>query len=406
MLSDKLKQLPPYLFAELDRKKRALRAKGADIIDLSIGDPDLPTPPHIIDALCKAAHDPKNHRYSSYNGIQKFREAAAGYLKRRFNASLDANSDILALIGSKEGIYHTPFAIANPGDVILVPSPGYPVYSSAGLLAGCTIHEMPLKWENNFLPDFSAIPKDVIKKAKILFLNYPNNPTSAVASKDLFVSAVEFARRNNILICHDAAYIEVTHDGYRAPSIFEVEGAKDVAVEFHSLSKTFNMTGWRIGFVAGNSQAVSAIGKIKTNADSSATAFVQHAAAVALASDMKCVEDNCKIYKERREILVKGLQKIGLKVYNSNATFYVWAKTNYSSSKLRESGARRETISSSSRLRSNDNYDIASLLLENMHIAATPGAGFGTHGKGCVRFSLSAPTERIKEAVERIASLA
>lgn len=379
MQSNKLQKLPPYLFAELDRKKRELRAKGADIIDLSIGDPDLPTPPHIIEALCNAVRDPKNHRYPAYNGLQVFRETAVGYMKKRFSAELSGDSEILGLIGSKEGIYHTPFALANPGDVILVPSPGYPVYSSSAILAGCEVHEMPLKWENGFLPDLSAIPKDVLAKAKVLFLNYPNNPTSATATKEFFAKAVEFARKNKLLICHDAAYIEVGLDGYRAPSIFEVEGAKEVAIEFHSLSKTFNMTGWRIGFVAGNAQAVSAIGKIKTNADSSATAFVQQAAAVALSSDMKCVEDNCKIYKERREILVAGLKKAGLKVYDSNATFYVWAV-------------------------SAENF--TSRLLETVHIAATPGAGFGTHGKGYIRFSLSAPTERIKEAVERISSLA
>jgi LL-diaminopimelate aminotransferase len=384
MQSDKLNKLPPYLFAELDRKKKALLAKGADLIDLSIGDPDIETPPHIVEALRSAVGDKRFHRYPAYNGIPEFREAAVQYMKRRFNAPIDVNSEILTLIGSKEGIYHTPFALANPGDVIFVPSPGYPVYSAAAMLAGCVVHEMPLKWENNFLPDFSLIPKDVIKKAKILFINYPNNPTSAIATKDFFVNAVAFARKNNILLCHDAAYIEVSYDGFRAPSIFEVDGAKEVAVEFHSLSKTFNMTGWRIGFVAGNASAVSAIGKIKTNADSSATAFVQRAAATALGSDMKCVEENCRIYKERREILVKGLKKIGWNIFDSKATFYVWA----SPPPLRGEGWGEGGA--------------ASHLLEKSHVAATPGEGFGTYGKGYIRFSLSAPTERIKEAVERI----
>ncbi|MBI2091847.1 MAG: LL-diaminopimelate aminotransferase [Deltaproteobacteria bacterium] len=388
MQSQRLNKLPPYLFAELDRKKKALLAKGADLIDLSIGDPDIETPPHIVKALRESVGDKRFHRYPPYNGIPEFREAAVQYMKRRFNASLDVNSEILTLIGSKEGIYHTPFALANPGDAILVPSPGYPVYSTAAILAGCAVHEMPLKWENNFLPDFSLIPKDIIKRAKILFLNYPNNPTSAVATKDFFAGAVEFARQNNILLCHDAAYVEIAYDGLKAPSIFEVEGAKEVAVEFHSLSKTFNMTGWRIGFVAGKAEAVSAIGKIKTNADSSATAFVQRAAAAALASDMKCVEENCRIYKERREILAKGLKKIGLKVYDSSATFYVWASAS--------------PLPSPSRGEGEGEGDITSRLLEKSHIAATPGEGFGTYGKGYIRFSLSAPTERIKEAVERI----
>ena len=387
MQSDKLKQLPPYLFAELDRKKRELAAKGADIIDLSIGDPDLPTPPHIIDAICKAAHDSKNHRYPSYNGIQKFREAAADYLFHLaggIGSRLDPDTEILALIGSKEGIAHAIWAFTNPGDAVLVPSPGYPVYAAASILAGCTPYEMPLKIENNFLPDFDTIPGHILNKARMMFLNYPNNPTSAVATAEFFKEAVTFARKHNIILCSDAAYIDIVYDGYKAPSVFEVEGAKDVAIEFYSLSKTYNMTGWRIGFAAGNRELIASLGKIKTNLDSSATAAVQAGAATALMGGQECVKETCAVYKERRLALVNGLTKLGWKVFDSKATFYVWV----SPSPLRGEGWGEG--------------DIASILLEKTHVAVTPGEGFGAYGKGYIRFSLTAPTKRIKEAVTRL----
>ncbi len=379
MQSDKLTKLPPYLFAELDRKKRELRAKGADVIDLSIGDPDIPTPKHIIDALVEAARDPAFHRYPPYNGTEEFRVSAVNYLKRRSGVNLDPASEVLTLIGSKEGIAHSPFAFINSGDVVLVPSPGYPVYSTSTILAGGVPYEMPLKKENGFLPDLNAIPQDVLKKAKLLFINYPNNPTSAIATKEFFEEVVEFGRRHKLLICHDAAYIEMVYDGYKAPSILEIDGAKDVAIEFWSHSKTYNMTGWRLGFAAGNAKALAALGKIKTNIDSSATAFVQHAGAVAMNESQQCVKDACEIYKKRRDILCPALTKAGLKFITPKATFYIWFEE--------------------------PKPDFASYVLEKAHVAITPGLGFGSFGKGYVRFSLSAPTERIEAAVERIANL-
>jgi LL-diaminopimelate aminotransferase len=379
MESDRLSKIPPYLFAELDKKKRELIAKGADLIDLTIGDPDLPTPEHIVQALCDGVKDPKFHRYPPYSGIAEFRNAAAEYLFKTRKVGLDPETEILTLIGSKEGIAHIPFAFLNKGDVALVPSPGYPVYGASTILADATPFEMPLKSENNFLPDLDAIPADVVKKARLIFLNYPNNPTSAIATMEFFERAVLFAKKNNILICHDAAYLEVAYDGYKAPSILEVKGAKDVAIEFHSLSKTFNMTGWRLGFAAGDKKALALLGKIKSNIDSSATAFVQYAGAVALRSDLGCVKKSCDILAKRRDILVDGLKRAGWDVKKPAATYYIWTKL--------PRGLSIET------------------LLQKVHIAVTPGEGFGRYGKDFIRFSLTTPTERIEEAVKRIATL-
>lgn len=386
MQSDKLQKLPPYLFADLDAKKRAVAAKGIDIIDLSVGDPDIPTHGHIIDALCEAAKKPKNHRYPPYNGISEFREAASEYMMHKREVRLNSENEILTLIGSKEGIAHIPFVLANPGDVILVPSPGYPVYTAASILAGCVPYEMPLKKENNFLPDLSAIPKKVLSKAKVLFLNYPNNPTSAIANYDFFKEAVVFAHKNNLVICHDAAYLEIAYDNYQAPSILEVNGAKDVAIEFHSLSKTYNMTGWRLGFAAGNKEALSALGKFKANIDSSATAFVQQAGAIALTGKQSCVRETCETFQKRRDILVKALNNAGWNVKAPTATFYIWAEI-------------------PKHAKTKDSKKFALEIMEKTGVVITPGIGFGTFGEGFVRFSLTSSTERIEEAVKRISSL-
>jgi len=383
MQSERLKRLPPYLFAEIDAKKRAMREKGVDIIDLSIGDPDIPTPKHVIEAFCEGAHDARNHRYPPYNGTQEFREAAVSYLKETKGVDLDPNSEALTLIGSKEGIAHAPLAFLDPGDVVLIPSPGYPVYTTASLLSGCVPYEMPLKKENGFLPDLGSIPKDVLKKAKLIFLNYPNNPTAAVATKDFFKDAVDFAKGNGLVLCHDAAYIDIVYDGYKAPSILEVPGAKDVAVEFYSLSKTYNMTGWRLGFAAGNKGLIESLGKLKTNIDSSATAAVQHGGAVAMTSSQDCVVNACKTYKNRRDVLVQALNKKGWNVVKPKATFYVWVEI-----------PTKE-----------DSRSFASKILEKTGVVVTPGLGFGSAGEGFIRFSVSYPTERIEEAVHRISSL-
>ncbi len=386
MQSKKLQQLPPYLFAEIDAKKKVVAAKGIDLIDLSIGDPDIPTHGHIIDALCNAARKPKNHRYPPYNGIKKFREAASEYMAHKRKVRLSSETEILTLIGSKEGIAHVPFVLADPGDVILVPSPGYPVYTAASILAGCIPYEMPLKKENKFLPDLAAIPKDVLKKARVLFINYPNNPTAATANFDFFEETVAFAHRHNLVICHDAAYIEVAYDNYQAPSIFEINGAIDVAVEFHSLSKTYNMTGWRLGFAAGNKEALAAIGKFKANIDSSATAFVQEAGAIALTGNQSCVYETCEIFKKRRDILVSALNKSGWDVTAPQATFYIWAEIPRAA-------------------KTKDSKKFATAVLEKTGVVITPGVGFGTYGEGSVRFSLTSPTDRIEEAVHRLSGL-
>jgi len=276
-MAKRIEQIPPYLFAEIDKKKEAMRKKGMDIIDLGIGDPDLPTPAPIIERLKKSSEDPKNHRYPSYEGMIEFRRAAAQWFEKRFGVKFDLQTEVLALIGSKEGIAHIPLAFVNPGDYVLVPSPGYPVYRVSTLFAGGTPYFLPLRKENGFLPNLSEIPESVAKKAKLLFINYPNNPTSAIAEKPFFEEVVAFARRHQIIVCHDAAYSEVAFDGYRPLSFFEVEGAKEIGIEFHSLSKTFNMTGWRIGFAVGCSEIISVLGRVKTNIDSGIFQAIQEA---------------------------------------------------------------------------------------------------------------------------------
>jgi len=322
--AERVRQIPPYLFAEIDRKKRELRAKGADLIDLGIGDPDIPTPGRIIDRLTKAAHDATNHRYPSYEGMLDFRQAVADWYQRRFGVSLDPEAEVLTLIGSKEGIAHIPLAFVNPGDYVLVPNPGYPVYRVATLFAGGTPHFMPLVGENGFLPELSKIPTGVAEKAKLLFINYPNNPTAAVAERSFFEEVVKFADRHGIIVCHDAAYSEIAFDGYRPMSLMEVEGAREVGIEFHSLSKTFNMTGWRIGFAVGNREIVGALGRIKTNIDSGVFQAVQIAAAEALNGYGTETEEIIRVYTARRDLLVQAIRAAGLEVEPPRATFYLW----------------------------------------------------------------------------------
>ena len=376
----RIDQIPPYLFAEIDRKKQELRRKGIDLIDLGIGDPDLPTPKPIIERLKAAVDNPKNHRYPSYEGMTEFRTAVAQWYDKRFGVKLDPASEVLSLIGSKEGIAHIPLAFVNPGDYALVPSPGYPVYRVSTLFAGGTPYFLTLRKENGFLPNLSEIPKEVARKAKLLFINYPNNPTSATAEKPFFEEVVSFARRHEIIVCHDAAYSEIAFDGYQPLSFMEVEGAKEVGIEFHSLSKTFNMTGWRIGFAVGRAEIVSALGGIKTNIDSGVFQAIQEAGAEALNHFDTPFPEIITIYERRRDILVKGLREIGLEVDLPRATFYVWfqAPRGYSSAQF------------------------ASLLLEKGGIVATPGNGFGEAGEGYVRMALTVDEKRINEAIERL----
>lgn len=378
--ADRIENLPPYLFAEIDRKKNEIIKKGVDVIDLGVGDPDIPTPKHIIEALKKASENPSNHRYPSYVGMLSFREAAVKWYKDRFGVDLDPASELIALIGSKEGIAHVPLAFVNPGDIALVPDPGYPVYPVSVSFAGGTPYKMPLLKENNFLPDLDSIPQDVLDKTTLMFLNYPNNPTTAVADKGFFKDVIELAKNNNFIVCHDAAYTEIAFDGLNPISFLEVEGAMDVGVEFHSLSKTFSMTGWRIGFAAGNSKVVGGLGKVKTNIDSGAFQAVQEAGINALENYSVGLEDRKKIYKERIDLFCNSLDEAGISYTKPKATFYVWFEV--------PSG-----MSSS---------EFASKMLEEAGIVVTPGNGFGEYGEGYARVSVTFSTERIKLAAERI----
>lgn len=381
--AERIKKLPPYLFKEIDRKKSEVRARGVDIIDLGIGDPDMPTPPHIIEALKKAVEDPTTHQYPSYSGMVAFREAVAQWYVERFGVELDPNNEVLSLIGSKEGIAHFPLAFINPGDVALIPSPGYPVYHTATLFAGGESFFMPLLHQHNFLPDFDAIPDEMISRARVMFINYPNNPTSAIADLDFFNKVVEFAKENNILVCHDAAYTEMAYDGYRPPSFLAAEGAKEVGLEFHSLSKTYNMTGWRIGFAVGNSKAIEGLGAIKSNIDSGVFQAIQMAGIEAIGGDQSCVEEMIQVYTRRRDLMVKGLQDVGFEVESPRATFYLWIKVpeGYTSSEL------------------------TTRLLEDAGVVVTPGNGFGEPGEGYFRIALTQKRERLTEATQRLKAL-
>lgn len=379
-LAERVKNLPPYLFAAIDKMKAEARERGVDLIDLSIGDPDIPTLPDIVESLKKAVENPVNHRYPSYDGMPTYKKAVAEWYKRRFNVGLDPFEEVLSLIGSKEGIGHIPLAFVNPGDIVLVPSPGYPVYHIGTLFAGGESYIMPLYEQNGFLPDLSMIPEEVYRKAKLMFINYPNNPTSAIAGRGFFERVVEIARTYNIIVCHDAAYSEIYYDDQKPMSFLEVDGAKDVGIEFHSLSKTYNMTGWRIGFAVGNRDVISGLGKIKTNLDSGVFQAIQEAGITALNmgdDKLKFIRDT---YQERRDVLYEGLKGLGLSVIKPQATFYLWAKVP-------------------------EGYDSSGFvvhLLERAGIMITPGVGFGSPGEGYVRFALTVGVDRIREAIERI----
>ncbi len=381
-LARRLSKLPPYLFAEIDRLRQEAIRRGMDIINLGIGDPDLPTPPHIVHRMQEAAADRRNHQYPSYEGMLSFRQAAADWYSKRFGVTLDPVTEVLSLIGSKEGIGHIPLAFVDPGDVVLVPDPGYPVYQAGTIFAEGVPHFMPLTREGGFLPDLLAIPAEALKKARILFLNYPNNPTAALAPRAFFAEAVAFARKHRLILCHDAAYSEVAFDGNLPDSLLAVEGAKEVAIEYHSLSKTYNMTGWRIGFAAGSPEILAGLGRIKTNLDSGVFQAVQEAAIAALKGPQDCVEAMRVVYKERRDALVGGLSALGFAVDRPKATFYVWI------------GVPKGHTSAS----------FASALLSEVGIVMTPGTGFGRQGEGYIRAALTVDVSRVKEAVDRIAA--
>ncbi|MBM3244235.1 MAG: aminotransferase class I/II-fold pyridoxal phosphate-dependent enzyme [Candidatus Omnitrophica bacterium] len=379
-LSKKIQSLPPYLFLEIDKAKRKARQEGRDIIDLGIGDPDQPTPAYIIERLNQAVLDPATHRYALDQGMPVLRQAIAAWYKERFGVILGAENEILPLIGSKEGIAHFPLAFLNEGDYSLVPDPCYPPYKGGTILAGGRPYLMPLVESNGFLPDLKKIPQNILKKSRVIYINYPNNPTSATADAGFYKEVVDFARKNKLIVISDLAYSEMCYDGYRPLSFLEIEGAKDLAIEFHSLSKTCNMTGWRIGWACGNQELVSALAKVKSNVDSGIFSAIQLAGVTALEGQGEHVKRMCALYQERRDTLIKGLNLLGWNVSAPKATFYVWIK-----------------IPSKT-----DSLKFSSLLLEKANLIVTPGVGFGKYGEGYIRMALTVPKERISEALERL----
>jgi len=377
--SDRLGKLPPYLFVEIDRVKNELREAGADVVDLGIGDPDLPTFPEIVSELQTACADPATHRYPLQRGDPAFKQAIADWYEARYGVPLDPVAEVLPLLGSKEGIGHLPMAVMNPGDVALIPDPAFPIYPASTWLADADVHFLPLKEQDGFIPDFSKlVPRD-LERAKLLFLNYPNNPTGAVADLGFFRRAVDFAREHDILVLNDAAYAEVVYEGDRV-SLLQVEGAKDVAIEFHSFSKTFNMTGWRLGFAIGNPEALEALATVKDNVDSCVFTAIQRAGQAALALPQSRLDELVDTYRGRRDVLVDGLHKAGWNVPRPHATFYIWAR-----------------IPTAER-----SQGFCARLLRDAHVVATPGVGFGEAGDRYVRFALTTTEERIAEAVARI----
>jgi len=381
-LAERLNKLPPYLFVEINRKIAELRAQGKDVVNFGVGDPDLPTPSHIVERLCRAAHDPANHGYPETDGLLELRQAIAAWYEGRFGVGLDPAKEVLPLIGSKEGIGHIALCFINPGDLALIPDPGYPPYSLGTILAGGEPYLMPLKEENDFLPDFETIPDGVADKAKLMWLNYPNNPTGAIADLDFFDRAVHFAQQHGLAVCHDAPYTEVAFDGYKPPSFMQVPGARRIGVEFHSLSKTYNMTGWRIGMVVGSSDMVNALFRVKSNLDSGVPQAIQYAAVEGLLGSQEHITQRNAVFQSRRDQLVKVLNDVGLKTTIPKATFYVWAKIPQGYTSL----------------------DFTRTLLDELAIAVTPGTGYGKGGEGYIRFSLTIPDDRLQEGVKRLSS--
>ena len=379
-VAKRLDRLPPYLFVEIDKAKREARAEGRNIIDLGIGDPDGATPNYIIESLHQASKDPKNHRYALDQGMPRLREAIAKWYKIRFNVSLDSETEILPLIGSKEGIAHMPLAFVNSGDYVLTPDPCYPPYKTGTILADGNPYPMPLKKENMFNPVLKDIPSNIRRKSKILYINYPNNPTSGIVKNGFFKEVVKFGFYHDVIICHDAAYSEVTYDGYKAPSFLQTDGAKEIGVEFNSLSKPYNMTGWRIGWVCGSAKIIAALANVKSNIDSGIFSAIQIAGITALEGSDEHIAKMNRIYQERRDVFISGLNALGFKIDPPKATFYVWASIpkKYNSIKF------------------------AKLLLDKCDIVVTPGVGFGKYGEGYVRFALTVDKSIIQEALDRI----
>ncbi|MCA9823595.1 MAG: LL-diaminopimelate aminotransferase [Dehalococcoidia bacterium] len=381
-LAHRVESLPPYLFTEISKKIAAKRAAGEDVITFAIGDPDLPTPKHILDKLHAAADDPANHRYPESEGLPALRQSIADWYDRRFEVKFDPLTETLPLIGSKEGIAHMALCFIDPGDVALAPDPGYPVYEIGTMFAGGTTYSLKCTRESGWKPDFDAIPADVAAKAKMLWLNYPNNPTGAVADLDFFERAVAFAKKNDIAICHDNPYCDVAYDGYKPVSIFQVPGARDVAVEFNSWSKIYNMTGWRIGMVVGNSTMIDALMRVKSNIDSGIPQAIQEMAMAAVYGPQDVVDEHNAIYQRRRDRIVEGLRSIGLTVDIPRASLYVWAKL-------------PDGVASA---------DFAARLIEDTAVVVTPGRGYGVNGEGYIRLSVTTPDDKVDEGMKRIAA--
>ena len=377
----RVKNLPPYLFAEIDKMINKAKENGVDVISFGIGDPDQPTPNYIVDSMIEAVQDPSTHSYPSYEGLYEYRDAVANWYKDRFSVQLDPDREIISLIGSKEGIAHLPFCYINQGDYALVPDPGYPVYNTATLLAGGRVEKLPLNKENDFLVDLDSVDEEILKKAKLLFLNYPNNPTAATANEDFFKEMISYAKKYDFIIAHDSAYSEIYYEDNKPLSFLEVEGARDVGIEFGSLSKSFNMTGWRVGWAVGNQKVINALGRIKTNIDSGIFEAIQKAAITALNSNESAIDDTCDIYKNRRDKIVAGLNELGWNINKNTATFYIWAEIpdNYSTGE-----------------------EFSKKVFEETGIFFTPGIGYGEEGDKYVRIALTVNESRIEEALERL----
>ena len=378
----RVQELPPYLFAEISRKTAAKKAQGIDVISFGIGDPDLPTPPHVIAALKEHADDPANHRYPETEGLPELRAAMAAWYEQRFGVTLDPEHEVLPLIGSKEGIAHVALCFIDPGDVALVPDPAYPVYAAGTLFAGGEVYPLPLHEERGFLPVLDAVPEDIARRAKVLWINYPNNPTGAVATPEFFARVVDFARRHGVAVLHDLAYADVAYNGYRPPSFLETPGAREVGIEFNSLSKSYNMTGWRVGMAVGNAVMVDALMRVKSNLDSGIPQAIQRMAIAALTGPQDAIEEHKQVYQHRRDRIVAVLRDLGLGVEAPQASLYIWAKL-----------PEGET-----------SIDFAGRLLDDTGVVVTPGIGYGRYGEGYVRLSVTTPDDRVEEGLRRLSS--
>ncbi|HEV3124261.1 MAG TPA: LL-diaminopimelate aminotransferase [Candidatus Dormibacteraeota bacterium] len=379
----RMARIPPYLFAQIDKKVAEKRAAGVDVVALDIGDPDLPTPDAVVEAAVAAIRDAANHRYASYYGLRELRVAMAGWYRQRFGVELDPDNEVLPTLGSKDGIAHLPFAVVDPGDVVLAPDPGYPVYVTGAIMAEAEPYRLPLREALGFLPDLAAIPDAVRRRARLLWLNYPNNPTGAVAPPAMFEQAIAFCREHGVILAHDAPYTEIAFDGYRAPSLLQFDGAKEVGLEFHSLSKTHNMTGWRVGMAVGNAELIRLLGQIKTNVDSGIFQAVQRAAIVALAENPKAIEARNEVLRARQVRLRDAFAAVGIQVPLPKASFYLWGRV--------PAGY--------------DSIGFASAVLDGVGVNLTPGVGFGPSGEGYFRVSVTAPDARVDEACARIRGL-